>query len=349
MKRLNYLDSLRGVAIVAMIINHVGHFLTAQPVTNYGIYFSVYWTVGWAAPLFLFVAGYSLALGEQKKRELAEVLNFRYFLLRGLMVVGLGVLLNILFFLAEEPWYFGRILLVIGVGIIGAYPLLKYLKSNYALLVALTANLVLIFCYPLTFDFLKPVALDQSVVAQVIFGEFSLYPWVLLLFIGALAGKYFLSLTSERQRSVAQGTGVVGGLLLVTWFLGSLLLGHWYLWLFKYDYNLRGFWLPSDLSWLWIFGSLMVASALLFVLRDRNYFWLRGLQTLGQNALIIYFLQFFIIKTIGGEWLQIRLTGFFPTVIADLIIIISLCYLVKSKSFAKLMALNPLKAKAKIS
>ena len=83
MKRLSYLDSLRGLAIVAMIINHVGHYLVSATSTSYANYLVVYLTVTWAAPLFLFVAGFSAAVTWQNKLATGETLKFDYFWRRG--------------------------------------------------------------------------------------------------------------------------------------------------------------------------------------------------------------------------------------------------------------------------
>ncbi len=349
MKRLSYLDSLRGLAIVAMIINHVGHYLVSATSTSYANYLVVYLTVTWAAPLFLFVAGFSAAVTWQNKLATGETLKFDYFWRRGLWLLLLGIIINAAFFLLEGSWYFGRILLTIGSGLVLSYPVLKYLKTKQSIMMAVAIGFGLLLSYPLLFPVIKLAVTQHSILTQIVFGEFSLYPWVLVLLLGAALGRYLLLLSSEAQARLAKNLGWWGGILLVVWFFLSILTGRWWLFLFGYDYNLAGYWVPSTLTWLWIFGCILSGFAAAYGLRVKRYFWLQDLELLGKNALVLYFLQFLIIKTIGGELINIRFTGIMAIAITDFIIILSLCYLVKLKSFAKLMALNPLKARAKIS
>jgi len=349
MKRFNYIDWLRGLAIVFMVINHVGHYLVSQPLSSYLIYFSVYLTVTWAAPLFLFLTGYSLALGEQKMSALNKPLSFKYFLKRGSVIILAGILVNVLFYWIEAPWYFGRVLLTIGCGLLLAYPLVKYLKTKRDLILAGLLSFGLILLYPLTFNSINAFVAQQTWLGQMAFGEFSFHPWLLLIFLGLIFGKYFSNLTVESQATVVKKIGFGGISLLGIWLVLSLIYSRAFLFLFNYDFSLNNIWVPSNLTWLWIFGSLSVFFWLMFSFQMKNYFWLRGLGILGRNALVVYFLQFFIIKTIGSEVLGISLSYFYQTVVADLIVILILCYLVKSKIFAKIMALNPLVAKGKIS
>src|SRR5690349_17156926 len=60
--RLQYLDWLRGLAVLLMIQVHVADSFLKESLRVSAAYRFSQWIGGWAAPLFLFMAGVSLAL-----------------------------------------------------------------------------------------------------------------------------------------------------------------------------------------------------------------------------------------------------------------------------------------------
>lgn len=121
-------DAARGVAIVMMAVYHTAYDLDA-----FGG-FSIASTTGlWArfadltASSFLFLVGVSLAISAARSRRRS---GFGKYLLRGLRILGYGMLLTLVFLVFGMGYVFFGILHLIGISIILAYPLLRYRYLN---------------------------------------------------------------------------------------------------------------------------------------------------------------------------------------------------------------------------
>lgn len=329
MNRLKHLDVLRGLAITLMVLNHAGHYLTASPV-SLPVYFFVYLTVAWAGPLFLFVSGYCLFLAYQRHPK------FKYFLKRGLWLIGCGLLVNLLFYF-EEPIYRGRILLTLGLGAIAVYPFLGLLKRPKAAGWLLLLSLIGILISPWIWLGLERIS--QPLFKDLFASEFPFYPWFLLLLLGSISAKLVAGLKAENLRTVYYRLIGFSLSVILIWFLASISSGRSLLWLFDYDLNVNGYWLPSILTWLWVLGGVIFWWALFGLLelrlataqKDKLSFFnfisslkMGFLAVLGREALLIYFLQFFLIITIGQKLLRISVAGFINYLIISSIIILIL-------------------------
>jgi hypothetical protein len=346
MQRLQYIDALRGIAIAYMIINHVGNYLFKDLIT-YNVYLSIYLTVSVAAPLFLFLVGFSLVLSYRGEKFI------KYFK-RGISLIVLNFLING-FFYFNEPLYRGRILFLIGLSVIFAYPLLllsKKIKIN-SLISAVVIFLILILS-PLTYSVINLIKLE--VVKEVFISEFVFFPWFLLVVLGMIFADFWLKNKDLKKPVVVKKIATIGLTLIGVWFIGSILTGRWLLFLFTYDYNLNGYWLPSLLTWFWVVGLIFLTFALFYYFSKNDKLLIsnlifNGLSVIGRYALYIYFLQFFIIRTILEKITLPAFISDFPgfyLLIISLLIIILLCYLVKSKTFASLLALSRQKVTVRI-
>jgi uncharacterized membrane protein len=353
MNRLKQLDSLRGLAIALMVLNHAGHYLTARPV-SLPIYFSIYLTVAWAGPLFLFVSGYCLFLAYQCHPE------FKRFLKRGLWLVVCGFLIN-LFFYFDEPFYRGRILLALGLGAMAIYPFLKMLKQPKTVGWLLSMSLLGIFISPWVCNLLGQI--NSPLFKDLFVSEFPLYPWFFVLLLGAVSAKLIVGLKAEYLAATYRWIAGAGTIMMLIWFVGSIYAGRLGLWLFSYDLNVNGYWLPSFLTWLWVLGGVIFWWAVFGLMELRLarigqaklplfdfIYSLKAnfLAVLGRQALLIYFLQFFLTITVGEKLLNFRVAGFLGYLFISLFIILILWCLAILKARAGSTASSRAKPMGKI-
>lgn len=340
MARIKYLDSLRGLAIIFMVLNHTGHYLTVQPVIR-PVYFFIYLTVTLAAPLFLFIAGYAAFLSYQKNP------SFRKFFQRSLLLIGCWFLVN-LFFYYDQPLLRGRILLTIGLSSMLVYPLLKKMAQPAWLKGIILVSLAGLAVFP-WLKFLL-VGIYGPWLKEILVSEFPLYPWFFVLVLGAALAAAISRLTIDRQELALKLLAVVGIVLVLTWLIGSFNFGRPYLFLFSYDQNINDFWLPSFLTWFWVLGWILIFFYLSFKLFSRQVgAILNVLVDLGQQSLIFYFLQFFVIMTIIDQLLSIKTSTFSGYLLINFIIIFILCCLAKSRIFARIMVFGRQRLTGKIS
>ncbi|MFA6526150.1 MAG: heparan-alpha-glucosaminide N-acetyltransferase domain-containing protein [Candidatus Buchananbacteria bacterium] len=358
-KRLDSIDALRGLAVVFMVINHAGHYLTPS-FTPAWAYYAIYLTVTLAAPLFLFLAGVSLALSIRKEREngQAGANLFLKYLKRGLALVGLGLLINI-FFYFNEPLWRGRVLMAIGLSIIIAYPFYSLMLDRSKRLMLLAASICGLMVFPLIYPALQSAAEHNKIIADIFLSEFPIYPWFLLVLIGMICAREFI-LPGEIQTVIRKRILNAGALLLISWLALSLAINGADILSFVNDYNLNGYWNPSPLTWLWIFGWLVILAIVFYGLENnllRNM--LRStrpakglgdcLALMGRNALLLYFLQFFLIITIGQKLLKLQIYDIVPFVLVNSIIIIILCVSATYKKSVRSIISDRLGPKARIS
>lgn len=127
------MDAARGVAILMMVLYHLVYDLYA-----FGDYpleaTSGFWALfaDATASLFLLLVGVSLAISHRRARQKGED-GFRKYLLRGLRILGYGMLLTAVFWVFDLGVVAFGILHLIGVSVILAYPLLSYRLANVVL------------------------------------------------------------------------------------------------------------------------------------------------------------------------------------------------------------------------
>jgi uncharacterized membrane protein len=131
------IDTLRGVAIVMMIIFHLMWDLWYFGVRPETVLYDGFWKYFQRTIpiLFLSLAGISLTLSYRfaiKSRGNTKGL-FKKFLLRGLKVFGLGMIITIAVWAAGVGYVHFGILHLIGFSIIAAYPFLPYRWINLVL------------------------------------------------------------------------------------------------------------------------------------------------------------------------------------------------------------------------
>jgi len=143
--RLAFLDVLRGVALIVMVLNHTSRWWIDRPM-GWWRYWLVYGTVTVAAPIFLFLVGFVLPVSLHKAAmDPAAPSRLAGYLRRGLQIIAAGLLLNLVVFPEESVWS-GGVLQTIGLSIIVMTllaPVLRHRGGGTALLALAVAAYVL--------------------------------------------------------------------------------------------------------------------------------------------------------------------------------------------------------------
>jgi|JFJP01.1.fsa_nt_gi uncharacterized membrane protein len=186
------IDTLRGCAVVVMIFYHFTWDLVYFHLIDIDIFGTAWQTLARAiATTFIFVMGVSLTLSyQQAKYRLATSGLFSKYLLRGLQVLGLGLLITIgtYFFIGVNGFVIFGILHLIGVSIMVSYPFLgqnKWLSLGGGLLfIAIGIYLNSQASYS---PWLIPLGVKQYGRAMVDY--YPIFPWSGLALLGIFAGQ----------------------------------------------------------------------------------------------------------------------------------------------------------------
>lgn len=221
-KRLDYIDLLRGWAVIVMIETHVFNATLTGEIKGSAFFEYIAFMNGLVAPSFLFASG--LAYAVTTRRKLNDYLSFGTPLLRQvgrlLLILAIGYLLHLPKFnyaqimsVAEErPWrtfFQADVLQCIAVSLLFMQVLLLVLRSErrlYLALIAVTAGVVFLTPVVWGIDFwpILPAPLAGYINGMHFksFPGFPLFPWSAFLFAGAIVGYFYQeSRTSSEQES----------------------------------------------------------------------------------------------------------------------------------------------------
>ena len=296
--RLAYLDGLRGVALVLMVVNHTARWWIESHMTwtRYGL---IYVTLTLAAPIFLFLVGFCLPLAQTPQSEGFGALA-RRFVPRGARIVAAGLLLNLLVF-SDEPVLSGGVLQTIGLAVIAMVPamwLLRFAWGAWALLAVAVAGYA---GFVLAFGFLTRFVAQHSLIGLMLFYDFPPWPWLSLVLIGLVLGTTWLRAHRRDPREGGRylaALALVGAALVLAFFVHDWWRDTPMRFGTRRDFILNRHWTPRGAALLWVLGmvSLMLAGA--YVVWERWRWRLRPLIVLGQTALFLYFIHQVIAYTL---------------------------------------------------
>jgi len=197
-KRELYLDSLRGIAVIIMIQQHLLAWLWSEKWISYALTFkehpamlSLNFIGNFAAPLFLILAGIGSSLLKDKRNA-----DRSEYFKRGIIILACGYILNILsiHWFTQWSWY---ILHTIGIAIIISPFLFKMptvLLLAILLIIMLVPSLIQTFLHtPLMLGDVQMNSINgyggvlRLIIAE---GHFPIFPWVAFYIAGIICSRW---------------------------------------------------------------------------------------------------------------------------------------------------------------
>lgn len=329
--RMLFLDALRGVALILMVINHTSRWWLEVSM-GWGRYYLVYGSVTLPAPIFLFLVGFCLPisfshLSEAERSARRRIL--RKYVGRGLVIILSGVLLNLLVF-PEDPIWSGGVLQTIGLSIIVLAPALWLERSPAARGGLLAAAALLYLSFVWAYADLSVWITHHPMVAQIWFLDFAPWPWITCALIGLVAGWAWLEARERGSQAERRYFLVIGlgGLACVAAYFAS----DWWMQTsprvsFKRDFLLNRHWIPRGATNLWVLGmlgALLAGAYWLLEVKKRSLPWL---VTLGQTALMLYFVHQLIVLTLVNQYLGLRFNHWVVYWLVNAALLVALVYL----------------------
>jgi uncharacterized membrane protein len=317
-ERLEYLDALRGFALVLMVVNHTARYWIGRDM-GWTRYHLIYLTTSVAGPIFLFLVGFVLPMSF----EAASRPGLKY-VRRSLGVVAAGYLLNVLVF-PEDSWLASNVLHTIGLAILLATPLLYVMPRAWVRYAIVALAAVLYTTFSKVFAPLTGWVERHPKLAEVWFYDFPLWPWMSLVLIGLVLGWGARARTAERDRAgyfaVLGAAGVACLAVAVAWEVwtpGRPHLG------FARDYILNHHWIPSGATAAGVLGVIFICLAVMYYLMTVCGYRFRPLVIAGQTALMLYFVHHFIVVSLVQRALGIVMTSWWVFWLANAVLMVAL-------------------------
>ena len=304
--RLAFLDVLRGVALIVMVLNHTSRWWIDRQM-GWSRYWLVYGTVTIAAPIFLFLVGFVLPVSLHKNA--ADMLNpsrVGGYLRRGAQIILAGLLLNLVVF-PEDPVWSGGVLQTIGLSIIVMTllaPAMRYRAGGYALLGLAVGAYVLFLAMH---EHLQAWLPDYKNVGLVLFFDYAPWPWMSIVLVGLVLGWWWREAAARGPDGpFFRWLAAVGAV-----FMLAALAAEWR-WPstphigFTRDPGLNGHWIPGPITIVWILGSVLALLSLFYWLCEVRGWRPPWLVVLGQTALMLYFVHQVIAYSLASKWLHVN-------------------------------------------
>lgn len=304
--RLLFIDGLRGIAIILMVINHTARDWMDVSM-GWGRYHLAYLSLLLPAPIFLFLVGFVLPISFRRHRPAfgSSLLGYAR---RGLVIVAGGLLLNVVVF-PENPWWSGGVLQTIGLSIILIAPALWIMDRPWARWAVAGLGAALYVAYAWMYPLLTAWVAEHPHAGRVLFLDFPPWPWICAALVGLSVGWSWLDARQHgpeaevRWFTVAALAGV--GCLIVFGLYEGLLHTSDHI-SFKRDLMLNRHWTPAGSTLLFITGMLALLLAATYWVMEIRKVPLEWLVILGQTALMLYFVHQVIEFTLVSQWLGLR-------------------------------------------
>jgi uncharacterized membrane protein len=312
MSRRTYIDWLRGVAVLIMIEWHAIDAWTATDERVGWFFGTLAFVGGWAAPLFLFLAGIALPLAmDSHMRKGLSARDASWKLQkRGWQIFVIAHIFRFQSYVMN-PWAVWHsvlkpdILNILGLGMVVVafcWGRSESLRGRMAWL--LGPALLVLTIAPLSRVWTWPTLLHPRMEAYIRpnagFGVFPLFPWVAFVFVGAAIGVWIaMTRNAAEDRRFHAGLAVVGVATIVAGVIGM--------------------WLPTPLntsfwttSWSFFFMrtgmmTLLLAGAWLWYQRPSAGSW-SPIVLFGQTSLFVYWVHIEIAYGMVGVPLKKSLT-----------------------------------------
>lgn len=318
-RRLSYVDWMRGLAIVIMIEAHVTDAWTLPADRNTFAYACAAILAGFAAPMFLFLAGVSVTLGASAgQRKLGDAARAAGRVRRrGWEVFGLAYLFRIqAYLLHPKATLTGMlkvdILNIMGPAIVVAAALWQWARTNGQRLVCFgIATLAVTLVTPLvrTSTLLDPLPDFVQWYLRPTPGRnnFTFFPWMGFVFAGAFVGVLLdrrLPIAEERRHQAVMGTVAAA-------FAGACYAGSYLPSIYADSY----FWTSSPMFFLMRVGIVTAVLAATFFWEQRprllaaKWPWLGSpMAEFGRSSLFVYWIHVELVYGVATESLHRALT-----------------------------------------
>jgi peptidoglycan/LPS O-acetylase OafA/YrhL len=316
--RLAFLDVLRGVAIILMIVNHTAHDWIGRDM-GWPRYWLVYGSVLLPAPIFLFLVGFCLPIPLRRTPN-AALPAFRTawprYARRGFRIVLGGLLLNVVVFgpLAralggeELPWWSGGVLQTIGIAVMVVAAGIWLASRAWGRLVLLALGVAAYAAFALALPALDAWSREHPVAAGIVFRDFPPWPWVGAAFIGLALGWWWLDARASGPAAERRYFGVaalVGGAYAHAYLACAFAWPTTPFFGFPRDLMLNHHWTPGGVTSLLVVGGVALLLAATYWLTEVRGLRLRWLVILGQTALMLYFVHQMIELTLVRQALGV--------------------------------------------
>lgn len=311
-KRLDFIDLLRGWAVIIMIETHVLN-ATLLPSLRLGVPFKILDFVnGLVAPAFLFASG--LAYAVVTRRKVNDYLSFgpplfkQLWRLLFILIIGYGLHIpkfyfhHLMYEAGEQAWrifFQVDVLQCIAVSLLTLQVLLLVLRSErrlYMVTAALTVGVILVspFVWGVDFWTVFPVPLAEYFNGLHNSG-FPLFPWSAFLFAGALVGYLYMEAGGKAPSSslpakapyIKQLAWVGVALALLSFPLDPLAAS---------IYPVYDYWKSSPSFYMLRLGLVLLFCAGLFAYEYRRSVSPRSVVTLiGRESLLVYTVHLMLI------------------------------------------------------
>jgi uncharacterized membrane protein len=346
-RRLDFIDLLRGWAVIIMIETHVLN-ATLLPSLRLELPFKILDFInGLVAPAFLFASG--LAYAVVTRRKVNDYLSFGTPLFKQLwrllfiLIIGYGLHIpkfhyhHLMYETGEEAWrvfFQVDVLQTIAVSLLTLQVLLLVLRSErrlYMVTAGLTAGIILVSPVVWGIDFwtVFPIPLAEYFNGRHSSG-FPVFPWSAFLFAGALAGYYYMEAGGKAPASDLPAKApyikhlVWGGLAVV---LLSFLLDP----LAASVYPTYDYWKSSPSFYMLRLGLVLLLCAGMFAYEFRRGVSPRSFVTLiGRESLLVYTVHLMLIygNTGSGHFAdRVHMSFGYAEVLAVSFVLFALMYL----------------------
>lgn len=341
--RLVYLDVLRGVAVLIMVLAHVVNSWTRDADRNDDPYYVAIFVGGLGAPLFLFLAGVAQVMSANAKARRAgdRHAGMRAMWRRGWEVLALAFLFRLqsqlLGWGALRNFFKVDILNVMGLSMVAAALLWRVSASRavrlglFALSTAATALATPVIWATSSLAML-PDPIEAYLRPAGGYASFTLLPWAAFLFAGAIVGELVDGMRETRASVRLHASLAVAGLL-------GVVLG-WWASLRPSIYQSSEFWSSSP---AFFFIRLGLVTASVPATWAHCEFWLRtkphrfarqsgvtvtrAVELLGRSSLFVYWIHVEMVYGVVAEPIK-RTLPLWGSLVATLALCLVLYYIV---------------------
>jgi uncharacterized membrane protein len=311
-KRIEFIDLLRGWAVIVMIQTHVFNATLAPGITESGFFQVLRFIDGLVAPSFLFASGMAYAV--TTRRKINDYLSFgvplfrQFWRLLFVLIIGYGLHLpkfnyyHLRYEVGEVAWqvfWQADVLQCIAVSLLFLQVMLLLLRSERRLYMTMIGvTLAVVFATPVMWgiDFwnLIPVPF-ASYMNGLHYSLFPVFPWSAFLFAGALCGYFYLR--AKDAGGADAGPETIGGMMTKSaWFaVGIIALSFLIHPLAAMIYPNYGYWLGPSFFMLRL-GLVLLLCVAMYLFETKRGVSPRSIVSLvGRESLLVYTVHLMIV------------------------------------------------------